>query len=60
MPERTKEQRQRQTLEARRAARARFAEDRIRKILDGAPALTDEQLAKLQILLAPGGDPDAA
>ncbi len=59
MAERTEEQRRQQTLEARRAARARFAEDRIRKIVDGAPRLTDEQIAKLRVLLAPesgGGD----
>src|SRR6266568_9520167 len=52
MAERTEEQRRQQTLEARRAARARFAEDRIRKIVDGAPRLTDEQIAKLLVLLA--------
>jgi hypothetical protein len=38
---------------ARRAARFRFAQDRIRKIVDGAPPLTDEQLAKLAVLLQP-------
>lgn len=39
---------------ARRAARFKFAQDRIRKIVDGMPALSDEQLSKLAVLLRPG------
>ena len=38
---------------ARRAARFKFAEDRIKRIVDGMPPLTDEQLAKLAVLLQP-------
>jgi hypothetical protein len=37
----------------RRAARFKFAQARIRKIVDGAPPLTDDQLAKLAVLLQP-------
>jgi hypothetical protein len=40
---------------ARRAARYKFAQDRIRKIVDGMPPLTDEQLSKLAVLLHGGG-----
>jgi hypothetical protein len=36
-----------------RAARFKYAEERIRKIVDGAPELTDEQLRKLAVLLSP-------
>ena len=39
----------------RRAARYKFAEDRIRRIVDGMPPLTDEQLSRLAVLLQPGG-----
>jgi hypothetical protein len=42
------------TESARRAARFKFAQDRIRKIVDGMPPLTDEQLAKLVALLLEG------
>jgi hypothetical protein len=52
--ERTAEQRQQQTEEARRAARYKFAQDRIRKIVDGMPPLSDEQLSKLAVLLQSG------
>jgi hypothetical protein len=49
---------------ARRAARYRFAEDRIRKIVDGAPPLTPEQRHRLAAILTAGGKtptaPDAA
>jgi hypothetical protein len=41
------------TTEARRNARFKYAEDRIRKIVDGMPPLTDDQLAKLAVLLHP-------
>jgi hypothetical protein len=43
------------TEDARRQARYRFAQDRIRKIVDGMPPLTDEQLSKLAVLLHGGG-----
>ena len=49
------------TEDARRIARFKAAEDRIRRIVDGAPPLTETQKAKLAILLlAPGGDDRAA
>jgi hypothetical protein len=41
------------TTEARRKARFKFAEDRIRKIVDGMPPLSDEQLSRLAALLRP-------
>jgi hypothetical protein len=41
------------TEDARRSARYRFAEDRIKRIVDGMPPLTDEQLSKLAVLLQP-------
>jgi hypothetical protein len=44
------------TENARRQARFRFAQDRIRKIASGDPALTDEQRAELAAILAPAGD----
>jgi len=45
------------TEHARREARFKFAEDRVRKIVDGAPKLTDAQRARLaSLLLAPGVD----
>lgn len=51
---RTPEQRRQQTEEARRQARYKFAEDRIRRIVDGMPPLTDEQLSKLAVLIHGG------
>ena len=39
------------TVKARRNARYKFAEDRIRKIVDGAPALTQDQRDRLALLL---------
>lgn len=53
--ERALEERRRQTLKGRRAARYKFAEERIKKIVDGMPPLTDEQLSKLAVLLQGGG-----
>jgi hypothetical protein len=53
-PERTEEERRRQTEEARRSARYKFAADRIKRIVDGAPPLTDEQRTKLAVLLHGG------
>jgi hypothetical protein len=38
---------------ARRRARFTFAEKRIRKIVDAMPPLTDEELARLAVLLHP-------
>ena len=43
------------TEKARRAARYTFAQKRIKKIVDGMPPLTDEQLSKLAVLLRGGG-----
>jgi hypothetical protein len=54
VPERTAEEWREQTEEARRAARYRFASDRIRKIVDGMPPLTGEQRSKLALLLQTG------
>jgi hypothetical protein len=52
----TREQWLQLTENARREARYRFAEDRVRKIVAGAPALTDQQRAKLAAILAPADD----
>jgi hypothetical protein len=51
----TREEWAEKTINARRAARMRAAEDRIQKIVDGAPPLTTEQRHTLATLLA-GGD----
>ena len=59
VPVRTPEQWRDQTEEARRSARFKFAQDRIRKIVDGAPPLTPDQRAKLAALLNCGGAGDA-
>lgn len=48
------------TVDARRNSRFTFAQRRIRKILDTAPPLTDEQREQLALILHPGGDDDAA
>lgn len=48
------------TEDARRQSRYRFAEQRIRKIVDGAPPLTADQRARLAALLAPASDEEAA
>lgn len=45
------EERARANLPARRAARYKYAKERIQKIVDGAPPLTDEQRDKLALLL---------
>jgi hypothetical protein len=55
-PGRTDEQRRQQTLEARRQSRYKYATDRIKRIVDGMPPLTDEQLSKLAVLLRGGGE----
>jgi hypothetical protein len=47
----TREQWQQQTENARREARFRFAQDRVRKIAAGDPALTDAQRAELATIL---------
>jgi hypothetical protein len=44
------------TENARRQARYKFAEERVRRIVAGVPALTDEQRARLARLLLPAGD----
>ncbi len=49
----TREERSDALINARRAARYKFAEDRIRKIVDGAPPLTAEQLDRLAAILRP-------
>ena len=41
------------TEEARRSARYKFAEDRIKRIVAGMPPLTEEQLTRLAVLLHP-------
>ena len=50
----TREQWQQATENARREARYKHAEDRVRKIAGGTPALTDQQRAKLAAILVPG------
>ena len=40
--------------DARRLSRFKAAEQRIKRIVDGMPALTDEQLSKLAVLLRAG------
>jgi hypothetical protein len=52
----TPEQWQQATVDARRASRYKFAEQRIRKIVAGDPPLTDEQRAELAAQLAPAGE----
>jgi hypothetical protein len=42
------------TENARRAARYKFSQNRIRKIVDGAPPLSDEQLAELAAIIQSG------
>jgi hypothetical protein len=55
--DRTPEQWLAATENARREARYKFAEERVRKISAGAPPLTAEQRARLaSIILAPAGD----
>lgn len=54
--ERTPEDWRETTEPGRRAARFKAAEDRIRRIVDGAPPLTDEQLSRLAVLLQGGSD----
>ncbi|MCP2327594.1 hypothetical protein HDA40_006101 [Hamadaea flava] len=48
----TVEERRSATEDARRKARFKFAEQRIRKIVDAAPPLTEEQRRQLAALLA--------
>jgi plasmid maintenance system antidote protein VapI len=50
----TREEWAKKTTNARRAARMRAAEERIRKIVDGAPPLTAEQRDRLALLLRGG------
>jgi hypothetical protein len=52
----TREQWLQATENARREARYRHAEQRVRKILDGMPPLTVEQRARLARLLLPAGN----
>jgi hypothetical protein len=52
----TREQWQQATENARREARYKHAEDRVRKIAAGTPVLTDQQLAALAAILVPAGD----
>jgi len=52
----THEERVAFTEDARREARFKHAEARVRKIVDGAPKLSDAQRSRLASLLAPGGD----
>jgi hypothetical protein len=50
----SREQWLQQTENGRREARYKHAEDRVRKIATGTPALTDQQRAKLAAILVPG------
>ena len=50
----TPEERRAATEPARRAARFKFAEERIRQIVNTAPPLTAEQRERLALLLHPG------
>jgi hypothetical protein len=52
----TPEERQKATEPARLESRFRYAEARIRKIVDGWPPLTEAQRDRLALLLRPGGD----
>jgi hypothetical protein len=54
VPERTAEEWREQTEEARRSARFKFARLRVRKIVDGSPELTVEQLAELAAIIQSG------
>jgi hypothetical protein len=49
--QKTREEWANKTTDARRESRYKFAEARIRKIVDGAPPLTAEQRDKLATLL---------
>jgi hypothetical protein len=51
-----REQWRERTENARREARFKHAERRVRKIAGGEPALTAEQRVKLAAILAPAGD----
>ena len=51
MPERTAEEWREQTKEARRSARFKAAANRIKRIADGSPELTDEQRAELAAII---------
>jgi hypothetical protein len=56
----TPEERRAATEPARLASRFSFAQDRIKRIVDGWPPLTETQKAKLAcILLTPAGGDDA-
>jgi hypothetical protein len=52
----TPEQWREATEEARRSARFKFAEDRIKRIVAGWPPLTEQQRERLALLLNPGTD----
>lgn len=41
------------TEDARRSARYKFAQERIKRIVNGYPPFTDEQLSGLAVLLTP-------
>jgi len=47
------------TEDARRQARYKFASDRIKKIVDGMPPLTDEQLSRLAAIIHGSAGPTA-
>ena len=55
----THEERREATEPARRPSRYKYAEDRIRKIVDGWPPLTPAQRERLALLLNPGAGSDA-
>lgn len=59
-PERTPEEWVNYTEIARRKARFKAAQERIQKIVDAAPPLTDEQRRELAAIIAPGTEDKAS
>jgi hypothetical protein len=56
----TPQERREATEPARLASRFRYAQDRVRKIVDAAPPLTAEQRSRLAVILLAPGSGDAA
>lgn len=54
------EDRRAATENARRASRYRFAEERIRRLVEARPPFTEEQRAQLAAILAPAAGREAA
>jgi hypothetical protein len=57
---RTTEEWREATEHARREARYKFAQERIRRIVDGAPPLSQEQRDRLALMLRSGRTPQEA